>query len=184
MKDTQTTLLKLPEQFIDNNDFKILGLFKIGTGLKTTKDILEVLNDGSFKIGDGDSVKDILNHPSFIVENSETEILLCSATTQWITKEDGVTTQKIFDYISSIRVGNLKGCLCPAEVGLQLRLQYSDQPDDEWLHIAMKPIVDSNGVLCIFNVVHDYHGLWLSACEGDLGRLWFGNPRFVFALCR
>ena len=44
--------------------------------------------------------------------------------------------------------------LCPAEVGPQLRLQYDDQPRDESLFIAMKPI-NLNGWDKIFSVVHN-----------------------------
>jgi hypothetical protein len=42
--------------------------------------------------------------------------------------------------------------LCPAEVGLTLRLNYLDQPLHEFLHIAMKPVAKYNGVLIDFTI--------------------------------
>lgn len=35
--------------------------------------------------------------------------------------------------------------VCPCEVGPQLRLQYENQPDNEWLEIVMKPLLVPNG---------------------------------------
>lgn len=42
--------------------------------------------------------------------------------------------------------------LCPSEVGPALRLAYEDQPDNEWLRIAMDPLTDSSGNLKVFGV--------------------------------
>lgn len=70
---------------------------------------------------------------------------------------------------------------CPAEVGPQLRLQYLDQPSDEWrLIIAMKPIKDSGGDLHLFRVFHVGLGHWLRTCSGSPDRFWLSGRRFVF----
>ncbi|PIT92392.1 MAG: hypothetical protein COU08_02710 [Candidatus Harrisonbacteria bacterium CG10_big_fil_rev_8_21_14_0_10_42_17] len=70
--------------------------------------------------------------------------------------------------------------LCPAEVDPQLKLQYTDQPMDEWLHIAMEPITDMIGNLRIFFVGHDEDGRWLSTdrCSPDI--VWCSFNRFLF----
>ena len=71
--------------------------------------------------------------------------------------------------------------LCPAEVGPQLRLQYTDQPRGEWLVIAMEPIADSDGGLDGFRVGRSVGGRsWLSAGCGSPGYFWFADDRFVF----
>ncbi len=52
--------------------------------------------------------------------------------------------------------------LCPQEVGPWLRLQYTDQPEDEQLYIAMKPLccgVTGSGVFALYN---------LSRCSQDI----------------
>ena len=70
--------------------------------------------------------------------------------------------------------------LCPSEVGLQLRLQYLDQPLGEWIRVAMEPIRDSDGELLIFLVGRIDDGLWLNGNYGKPGNLWGPNYRFVF----
>lgn len=70
--------------------------------------------------------------------------------------------------------------LCPAEVGPQLRLQYTDQPSGEWLVIAMEPIKDSGGVLDLFYVRHYDSARWLAACYGYPYSRWGAGYRFVF----
>ena len=71
--------------------------------------------------------------------------------------------------------------LCPAEVGPQLRLQYTDQPRGEWLVIAMEPIADSDGGLDGFRVGRSVGGRsWLYAGCGSPSYFWFADDRFVF----
>ncbi|MBU1104648.1 hypothetical protein KJ664_01970 [Patescibacteria group bacterium] len=70
--------------------------------------------------------------------------------------------------------------LCPAEVGPQLRLQYPDQPDNEWLVIAMEPLRDSDGVPSLFDVYCHGGTRWLSANYGKPDDFWHASDRFVF----
>jgi hypothetical protein len=69
--------------------------------------------------------------------------------------------------------------LCPNEVGPQLRLQYKNQPKDEWLFIAMGPIATLGGYLGVFYVVHD--GFCLRGGDADPDHFRDGSNRFVFA---
>lgn len=78
--------------------------------------------------------------------------------------------------------------LCPAEVGPALRLQYGDQPNGEWLRIAMKAVsgVHDGSVglwdenLYIFCVVHDDDGLLLRGKHGNPDSICQTNDRLVF----
>lgn len=70
--------------------------------------------------------------------------------------------------------------LCPAEVGPQLRLQYENQPEDEYLRIAMDSIFDSDGDSGLFRVVRDDGESWLDSSDGHLDLRWFGDNTFVF----
>ena len=69
---------------------------------------------------------------------------------------------------------------CPAEVGPQLRLQYKNQLNGEWLRIAMEPIIDSEGHPSIFGVGRSDSGLWLYWDGGNPGDFWRSNNHFVF----
>jgi hypothetical protein len=70
--------------------------------------------------------------------------------------------------------------LCPAEVGPALRLQYGDQPRDEWLRIAMEAITDRDGSLSFFYVERGGDGLWLRGHGGLPDGVWGAVHRFVF----
>jgi len=69
---------------------------------------------------------------------------------------------------------------CPAEVGAQLRRQYQDQPEGEWLIVAMEPIRDSDGDPDLFVVERDGGARWLSASDGSPDSFWNAHFRFVF----
>jgi len=88
---------------------------------------------------------------------------------------EGATYAKICE---RARVRGLE--LCTPEVGPRLRLQYLDQPMDEWIIIAMEPIAGSDGGLNVFSVDCYDDGLWLRTGYGNPDRLWYANHRFVF----
>ena len=70
--------------------------------------------------------------------------------------------------------------LCPTEVGPKLRLEYKDQPRNEWIRIAMEPITASDGRLGVFDVGHDDDGPWLCRDCGNSDFFWLADCRFVF----
>ncbi|MBI5557693.1 MAG: hypothetical protein HY885_08655 [Deltaproteobacteria bacterium] len=70
--------------------------------------------------------------------------------------------------------------LCPPDVGPLIRLEYKDQPPGERLHIAMKPITDSDGEPRIFVVAHDIAGLSLDAALARSNDKWEPDDLFVF----
>ncbi len=56
--------------------------------------------------------------------------------------------------------------LCPSLIIRQFRLEYSEQPMGEALHVAMEPIVVPTGRKLIFSLDHHYQGLLLTARDG------------------
>ena len=106
----------------------------------------------------------------------EVRVDLCVATTKELVGKDSATTTEIFTAIE--RVGEL----CTAEVGPQLRLQYTDQPKGEWIRIAMEPIKVSDGDLSVFNVAYS-GGLRLYACYANPDDVWNVDNCWVF-VCR
>jgi len=72
--------------------------------------------------------------------------------------------------------------LCPPEVAPQYRLKYTDQPLDERLYVAMKPIASSDGEPRIFVLGHNADGLFLDAARARPDDTWHPNNKFMFCL--
>lgn len=153
-----------------NVQFATWRTVKIGVhkNLGTTTSILT-----KFKVSNW--AKDILGKPAFTLAQVEEDISLCVATVKELTGKNYATTTEIFDAIK------LVGDLCPAEVGPALREeQYLDQPNGEWLRVAMEPIKDSGGRLSVFLVARVNDELWLGADYALPTNVWDGSNRFVF----
>jgi len=108
----------------------------------------------------GDYANDILGKPTFSVatEEEEVELDLVVVSVAELGFPKGAKLKDIFARAKE------KGLhLCPNQVGPELRLQYEDQPKDEWLLIGMEPITGSGGGPSVFRVGHDSDDLWRGA---------------------
>jgi hypothetical protein len=131
------------------NTWKII---KVGTGLKTGDDFKRALEKGGFGISDW--ANKILERYDLKAAATETEAELVKVSVSELVyfKDRCATTNEV--YACAKTYFGLDPC--SPEVGPQLRLQYLNQPKDEWLHIAMSPIVwDSNFT---FDVLHSSRG--------------------------
>jgi hypothetical protein len=72
--------------------------------------------------------------------------------------------------------------LCPPEVVLEFRLKYKDQPLEERLYVAMKPVLCSDGEPHIFVLVHNADGLSLDTVPARPDDKWHPNNKFMFCL--
>jgi hypothetical protein len=165
-KEKMNTVLTKPE-------FKTWKTIKLGTDLKSADDFRKALKSAGMKIGDW--ANDILGKPAFTATEIVTEVELVACSVTELGFKDGATRKDIY-----VRAQELGLCLCPPEVGPQLRLQYTDHPKGEWLVIAMEPITDSVGDLSLFSVVHGDGARWLYAYRGYPDGFWSGDHRFVF----
>ncbi len=154
--------------------FPIWKTIKLGTGLKTADDFREAIKDRGMKIGDG--ANDILGKPQFTVVTKETELDLVVISVAELGFKSGATREQIYARAKEFGLD-----LCPAEVGPQLRLQYQDQPDGEWLVIAMEPIIASVGDLELFSVKRYDSDLWLRGVYDYPASVWYAAHRFVFS---
>jgi hypothetical protein len=145
---------------------------RLGT-LKDAKAIRKAIADAGGRIGDW--ANDILGQPAFTVATKETEVELIVAAVAELGFKDGAKYSDICERAKELGLG-----LCPAEVGPQLRLQYTNQPNGEWLRIAMEPITDSVGGLNLFSVGCYDGELWLNGYDGRPDYFWYGYNRFVF----
>ena len=138
---------------------------------------MKVLKDRGFNIGNW--ADDILGKPAFTAATEATEIDLVKVTVAELGFKKGARRDQIYE-----RAKELGLELCPPEVGPQLRLQYHDQPNGEWLFIGMKPIADSVGNLLVFSVERNALELWLDGVWSRPGGVWDPGSRWVFRLSR
>jgi hypothetical protein len=154
--------------------FKIWKTIKLGTG-KTADDFRQVLNVGEFRLSEWAS--DILGKRDFTIVAEETEVDLVKVTVAELGFKKGARRDQIY-----ARAKELGLELCPPEVGPQLRLQYQDQPNGEWILVAMEPIIGSGGYPLVFYVERPASGLWLLSIWGHPDLFWSAGSQWVF--CR
>ena len=157
--------------------FNVWKTINLGTGLKTTDDFRKALKGRGFNIGNW--ANDILGKPAFTAATEATEIDLVKVTVAELGFKKGARRDQIYE-----RAKELGLELCPSEVGPQLRLQYQDQPNGEWLLIGMEPVADSDGDLNVFGVRRHDSGRWLDGHWGGPGHVWDAGYRWLFCLPR
>lgn len=141
---TEAVVVPIPKT--EAKAFPTWRRIKIGTH-KSVEELVMAIEAKGFKI-DG-MARYISKNVALAEKVSEVELV--RVTLRELDFERGAATCKdIYDRAISFSLS-----LCPAEVGLQLRLQYEDQRRGEWLSVAMEHIADSDGVLRVFSVAHD-----------------------------
>jgi hypothetical protein len=120
--------------------------------------------------------EDIMNQSAFTLSEGEREVDLVVLSVAELGFNKGACLKDIYAKAKELGLG-----LCPAEVGPQLRLQYSEQPTGEWLIVAMEPVTDSVGILRELYVGRENDGgLWLYGDHHYPDSVRYGNCRFVF----
>lgn len=158
----------------DIRNWEVWKTIKLGTGLKTADDFRKALKKGGHEIGSWGN--DILGQPAFKASETAIDVDLVKVTVGELGFKEGATNSQINE-----RAKELGLELCPNEVGLQLRLQYKDQPKGEWILVAMEPIVDSDDRLMLFLVERGDDGVsYLGGYHGHPGLYWRANVRLVF----
>ncbi len=157
----------------------IVNKLGLGTDSKTADDFCQAITSVGGKVSAW--AKDIMGKPDFAksISQNPVEIDLCVATTEEILGEKGKSGTLSEIYAGIARMG---GELLPAEAGPQLRAQYLDQPNGEWLRVAMEPIKDPDGALRVFRVERVDVDLWLCTDYARPGDVWSSDYRWVFAL--
>ena len=153
--------------------FQIWKTIKLGTGLKTADNFYRaIIRVGCCACG---WTRAIFDQPDFTVADEEIELDLVRVMVAELGFKDRATREQIYQRGKELGLG-----LCPAEVGPQLRIEYSDQVKDEWLHIAMEPITDKHGGLNLFSIVHNNLGSSLHCCHDEPKRVWRGDRVWVW----
>ncbi len=160
----------LPAQ---GNRLEVWKTVKLGTGIRGANAFREAFKADGMHLGIW--ADDILGQEGFTVAPEEAEVYLVVVKVEELGFEKGATRQDIY---AAAKKRGLE--LCPAEVGPQLRLQYPDQPRDEWLIVGMEPTTDSAGHLRLFDVGYSDGARWLNGDYVNCGLVWRADDRFVF----
>jgi hypothetical protein len=123
----------------------------------------------------GKWAEDIMGKPAFVVSRNNIVVDLVVKSVSELGFDEGANFDQICQ--AAQKIGLIK---CPAEVGPQLRLQYTDQPVDEWLVVAMDSIFDSVGDPRMFLVGHNDRGRWLVGDFGFAEHIYGRTKKFVF----
>ena len=155
-------------------EFRVWKTVKVGTH-KDAKALKQAIQENGLRVSD--YAADIMAKSELTLSAEESTLDLVNVSAA----DFNFTGRTPLRYIFA-RAFDFGLSLCPAEVGPQLRLQYLDQPNDEWLSIAMEPIADSDNGRDIFLVTHEDDGRWLRTDSGDPINLWNPEDRFLFVL--
>ena len=138
----------------------------IGTGSDVAS-LKGALVRGEFYIGDW--ARDLLDKLTYPLTTEKREVGLVIRSVTELGFEAGAAYKDICAKAKEMGLG-----LCSIETALQLRLQYLEQPRDEWFIVATEPVKNSRGYPSLFYVGHGNDGLALSAD--------YGYPRTAFSL--
>ena len=149
---------------------------EVEIGGKTKEELLKELKDK--KININDYAKDMLQSKDFtILKKAEDALLVRLKISDLFSDNKYHTTDEIYQKAQQLGLE-----LCPAEVGPQLRLNYQEQPLNEWVYIGMKQIADRGGSPGVFELTRGGGGLWLRRgwAAPDYG--WAPGDGVVFRL--
>lgn len=150
---------------------------ELGTSIKDGEGFIKTLEAQG--IGMYGYAEDILRSPELTVAAAPTRADLVELSVSSL----GFGKSTRYDTLCD-RAEELGLVLCPAEVGPQLRLQYTSQPDDEYLIIGMKAIDGPGGFPRVFDVCRDAGERGLVTWDGRSDFVWFSDFRFVFLRSR
>jgi hypothetical protein len=125
----------------------------------------------------GTSAAEIIGSPAFNLSKRkrELDLVVLSPPELGLAANGEYPLEEIYGRAERLGFG-----LCPAEVGAQLRLQYLDQPLGEFLHIAMRPIAQYDGLLSDLTVANGGAGLLLLGGDARPNVRFFAINKFVF----
>jgi hypothetical protein len=150
---------------------------KIEIGGKDVKTLENELKKNGINISN--HANDIMKSKDFTTSEKQEEIETVRLKVSDLGFENGATTNEIYK-----RAEELGLELCPAEVGPQLRLQYVNQPMNEWVFIGMKQIPARDGDPFVFDLERNEDGLWLNNNWADPEGGWSPGSEFIFYLCK
>ena len=149
---------------------------RLPIGGKTKEQLQQELQ--SANIQTSSYADDLLNSPEFEPLTEVEDSVLVRLTVSDLGFPQGTTTEDIYQ-----RAQELGLELCPPETGPELRLKAdTEQRFGEYMNIAMKPITDSRGYPCVFDLHRWASVRWLRATRARPSRRAGTGYPFVFRL--
>ena len=142
-------------------------------GGKSAEELEKELEKNSINMSN--YAKDMLKNKDFTTLKNPERVDIVRLKVSDLGFEDGATTSEIYKKAEELGLE-----LCPAEVGPHLRLQYANQPMNEWLSIGMKQITDRDGYPRVFHLERYGVGLWLYDDWTSSARRWYSVHEFAF----
>jgi len=154
--------------------WKTWKTIQLGYGQKTVSDLADAIKQAGMGIGEfGDTLPDASNF-SISTENVEVDLVIVSVGELGL--EKGAIQKDVF-----ARAQKLGLDICPSEVGFRLRLQYDNQPEGEWIAIAMEPIYWAKFFSVFYLSTQGARKIrWLVAEVGGPDKFWNADSRLVF----
>ena len=142
------------------------------SGGATGKDLLAEIRASDVIVSEW--AEDMVKRPAFTTSPECVELDLVLVPVRDLKPENGSTTMDVWAGAQKLKLE-----LCPAEVGLHLRLAYLDQPKGECVRLAMQQIMSVGG-LSVFELA-DFNGQrQLNAVLVRPGQEWGPEDRLVF----
>ncbi len=123
----------------------------------------------------GGCMKSVLEEHKPLVFGAEQGVDLSVVDLSQLGFKEGVNLADITKVADGFGLG-----LCSVAIGPCLRLQYTDQPDDESVKMIVKPSFESTPIELLFHVFRERDVLWIVGCRTCPRRLWLPTDRFVF----
>lgn len=126
----------------------------------------------------GDYARDLLAKKECMISEKAEEVDFTITTPRDLGFTENPTTSELFD---EKRLAEYGLELCKPDDGPSLRLMYTNQPNGEWLPLAMKPIRASDRYWSVFSLRCGGSELWLSTGYSALSEVrWDLGLRLVF----
>ncbi len=173
------------EAIPSSNAFKVMEFLKTIEGKYTFYDIdleakssseyqKQILENGHKFYGEAEY---LLETKEFATSLKSEQLKLIKLSVQALGFPNGATFAEISNKAKELGLD-----LCPPEVGPAYRLQYTDQPMNEYVGIGMMPIAGADGEPRVFDVGRDASGSYLDTYWTEPAGRWNASYLVVFSI--
>lgn len=153
-------------------EFPLFMTITVG-GYKSRRDLYQEVIAKGHQISD--NAMSFIRNRGFTLLKVPTKLDLYADTVKRVTDKDEATTQDIL-----LAIDRLGYTMCPDETAPQLRMQYLNQPVEEWLMVISKQIAFSCFRRGILSIGRYRDRLFVNCRSASPGVIWSGSSRLVF----